>query len=365
MTCLTNARWFEPGVIAVAARALMAEVVESCKASSSQRERYSERQLRALNDKTILFLIGAATFIAAVLYVPEFLPGDWLAKDNNLHQVVKWILIVVPLGFCFTSKQRLRRAVRRLRTHESCIAKLCQDHPTLQDTWHLPVLGESIEVLPHLPTGCKSRVHCNLFGEYRSHALAMLETEYREQATIDAQKLLGQLQAGILKDTDREQFSRHRIAETIVFFRPLAALPDLFLGGSSEPLCAFQPQWVKNAGGVLRQSLVQTPFGNSVHAFSSCPQIAAQLFSPELNELLIFRPTALVQVIGGFVIVVPRSWNAATPMDTAVTPFEIQLDLDFALRGLRSAGIRVAADWAPGPAIHARGNYHLRIKSSA
>ena len=136
-------------------------------------------------------------------------------------------------------------------------------------------------------------------------------------------------QANLLKDTDKEQFSRMRTAETIVFFRPQPQLPDLFLSGTQEPLCGHQARWVKEAGGDPRQSQLAN-LGSRFAGFSSCPAAATHLLTPKLGELLMLRPSALVQIIGGFMVVVPRSWSSATPMGTATQAFEIQLDLDFA-----------------------------------
>jgi len=104
----------------------------------------------------------------------------------------------------------------------------------------------------------------------------------------------------------------------------------LFLAGREEPLSRYQARWVKGAGGRPGPSRVSTWLGSRFETFSSCPMTAEQAVSPALGELLLLRPSSLVQVIGGFVIVVPRSWGSATPMDTATAAFEVQLDLDFA-----------------------------------
>ncbi len=324
-------RWFEQEEVALAARRLMAEVVESCKVTSqSERARYSERQLSLLNRKSTLFLIGVLAFIAAVCFAPELMPGEWLAKDQNLHRVVKWLVVIVPIGLGIRAKQRLKRAIARTQGHESCIQKVAADHPTLRNTRHSPIQSESAKIVPFLPTRGRARVHCNLFGEYRGHALAMLESEYQERGNLDAIEALNTLQADFCHDPDREQFSRLRVAEAIVFFRPQLQLPDLFAAGTEEALSAYQSKWVNSLGGQPKNAQVATPLGQRWEVFSSCPQTATPLFTPELTELCLIRPTALVQIIGGFVVVVPRTWSAATPMSTAVQPFEVQLDLDFA-----------------------------------
>jgi hypothetical protein len=324
-------RWFETERTAAAARNLMAEVVASCQATSqSQRAHYSERRLQRLNLKTTLFLIGVLAFIAAVCFLPEFLSGEWLSQNDNLHRVVKWLLVIVPVGFGCRAKQRMKRAGQRAQAHQSCIQQIVTDHPSLRNTWHSPVLGESAKSIPYLPTSCPTKVHCNLFGEYRKQAIAMLEVEYQEAAKLELAKAMQQLQANLCEDTDKEQFSRRRVAEAIIFFRPLAQLPDLFIAGTDEPLAAYQPTWVKSVQATGQAMPLTTPLGSRWNAFSSCPETASQLFTSELTELFLIRPTAMVQIIGGFVVVIPRTWSAATPMNTAVQPFEIQLDLDFA-----------------------------------
>ncbi len=316
----------------MAARSLMAEVAQACHAPQlpTEKPRYSERRLAALNAQTKWFLVCVAVFLVVVLVFPNWLPGDWLTNQNNLHMVVRWIVILVPVGLAVAAKKRLRRASQRTDVHDSCVQQLTHQFPELRDARLARVRGPAVNVLPRLASDGEPVLRCSLFGEFRGQPLAMFESDYAAGSGLGANHLLDSVEARLGPDPDQEQFSRARTAEAIVFFRPQPQLPDLFLAGRAEPLSAHQHRWVKQAGGAPPDSQVSTSLDPMFDTFSSCPAAAARLFSAALTELLTLRPSCLVQVIGGFVVVVPRSWNSATPMSTAVAAFEIQLDLEFA-----------------------------------
>lgn len=347
-------RWFDPAQLSEAARSLMSEVGQACDAVSDgiHKPRYSQRRLSLLQIKTVIFLMAVVGFLGAILIKPDLMPWDWLAKDNNLHSAVKYILIIVPIGFGVAAKARLRRARQRTDVHDSCIQKLTNQFPQLRDARLTPVVGPSVNVLPHLVTNCRAITRCSLFGEYRDQPLAMFESEYTAAATLDAKQVFDRAQAQLLSDPDKEQFSRLRTAEAIVFFRPQPQLPDMFLAGKDEPLSRYQSRWVKAAGGQPESAHVAALQGTKFEAFCHCAASAVQAISPELIELLSLRPKSLVQVMGGFVVIVPRSWAAATPMETATAAFEIQLDLDFACAVYHTLAGNPKAETTAGSAPH-------------
>ena len=157
----------------------------------------------------------------------------------------------------------------------------------------------------------------------------MLEVEYLAPLQLDAKRIFDQAQANLLKDADKEQFSRMRTAEAIVFFQPRPELPDLLLAGTSEPLSGYFARWVKDSGGDPGGSQIPN-LSSNFQGYISDHSAIPQVLTPQLGELLQLRPDVLIQILGGFVVVVPRSWASATPMETANAAFEIQLDLDFA-----------------------------------
>lgn len=322
-------RWFSKEQVQTAAEQLMAEVTEAGLSNpTSTDQRYHTRRINAMNRQTCWFLGLVGLLITAVLFIPNLLPGEWLAKTENLNLVVSIIVIAVPIGFGVAAKQRLARASQRFEKHDTCIEQLVDQFPELCSTHSSAINSTSVDILPLMETGAKdATLRCGLFGKYRGHAVALLEAEYLSPRGIDAAELVARAHAEFVGDVDREQFSRTRSGEAIVFFEPLDQLPDILIGGREEPLHAYQQKWIQKTGN--QPGPFEINLGEKFRGFCSNPSGAVQVLSDEFCEILKLRPQAMVQAIGGYVVVIPRTWSAATPMGMAVTPFEIQLDLDF------------------------------------
>lgn len=322
-------RWFPNVAVMPVVSQLMTEVAEAgLNEKSAEFSRYSERQLKSLNIKSYLFLGGVGLFIAAVLFLPEFLPKEWLAKTENLNQVVKFIAIAVPIGLGFAAKKRLARANQRIEKHDTSIEKLVEQVPALCCT-HAAPMSTSVDIIPMMETSYpKSNLRCSLFGEYKENALALLEAEYLAAREINSATIAAKFQADLVSDPDKEQFSRVRSGQAVVFFSPIDHLPDLFICGKDEPICGYLKTWVKSVGA--SPAVSELELGSQFRGYTSCVETAMQTIPNEFFEILKLRPKSMVQVIGGYVVVMPRSWSAATPMDMAVDAFEVQMDLDFA-----------------------------------
>lgn len=321
-------RWFPVHQVAPVAEQLMAEVAEAGLKTESQTARYHDRRTRSLNFQSHAFLVAVGLFIIAVLILPSLLPGDWLAKTENLNRVVTFIMVAVPVGLGVAAKKRLARASVRIEKHDSCVKQLVEQFPDLCCTDAAAINSTRVEILPLMETGCrKNNLRCGLFGSYRNRALALLEAEYTAQPGIDAAELLARAHAEMVGDVDKEQFSRVRSGEAIIFFAPLNQVPDLLICGTDEPLCGFQRQWIAKSGNQPREC--ELDLGSKFKGYSSCIKTAQHTLTNEFIEILNLRPKSMVQVIGGYVVIIPRTWSAATPMDMAVTAFDIQLDLDF------------------------------------
>jgi hypothetical protein len=273
-------------------------------------------------------------FIGAVLIVPSILPGEWLAKPGNLQWVVKYIVAIVPVALGLRWRAKLRSAVVQGDQRDSSIRQLVDRSPTLENGRLARILGESVGKLPWLECDGGVTVRCNLFGAHRDHPLALLECDHSVSV------LHANGRATITSSGSKSPVERWT-AEGVVFFRPLRSLPDLFVSGANDPFCRYFKRWLKRSGHEADSCELAGVPGADIWSASSEPEQASALITPELAELLVLRPGAVVQVMGGFCVVIPRMWSCHGPSEMARDAFEIEMDLDFACavyEALRSAG---------------------------
>ena len=121
--------WFDRQQVQRTAQAVLTEVAQPAVAGRSLR--YAERRAQSLQARSRWFLVGVAAFILAVLLIPDLLPGEWLAEGNNLYSVVRWIMIIVPIGFAIAAGKRLRRANQRADVHDTAVRTLASQFETV------------------------------------------------------------------------------------------------------------------------------------------------------------------------------------------------------------------------------------------
>lgn len=326
MTARSPARWFDDVSVSHAVSSLEAEIAvndDEIRAGKSAPVRGDESQKLAWG--VLIIALGMLVLLVVGLML--------FGKRDPDHQMgvrsiisLTCIFVLLPVGLYFGTKHfygvKSERALQRYDALEQLTARL----PALKFARCAKITGPSVGRIPWLASEIDTVVECDLHGDFRGHRLALLECTYVVDMTLTTlDSSIGGFASTVMSHVQHEHIHR-RSLEAVLFLDPERSLPDLFSAGKKQPLnWYFKRQLQKNEIGEV------TPLaGDGRWTVTSDSTRWAQGMPLRCEELLRGRPEAIVQVLGGYVVVIPQTWNTNLPKEMPHEAAELAENLAWA-----------------------------------
>lgn len=235
------------------------------------------------------------------------------------------IFVVLPVGLYFGTKHFYGVKAKRSQERLEALKRLAARSPALAEGRGARITGESVGRIPWLASELDTVVECDLHGVYRGRRLALLECTYVVDMTLTAlESSYGGVAAKVMSHVDHEHVHRRSLA-AVVFLDPIESLPDVFWAGRKQPLnWYFKRQLQQNSVDGAAPSVEGGRW-----VVSSDPaqwRRSVQGCAPLLQA----RPEAIVEALGGYVVVIPQTWNCNFPTEMPNDEATIEADLAWA-----------------------------------
>ena len=270
--------------------------------------------------KTAVGIAGALLLpLVLVLLFKDGVP-PWPVIARRLGSFFT-LMLLVGGGVFFLGDKFGQRGGHVHQRHSGAF-RLAGDIDSLRYGGGLPIEGESVGAFPWVATELDHVVECDLYGTYRGHKLAVLRCTYVVDNTIAAvEDSAGKMASMLMSRVQHEGVRRHEL-EAIVFTEPVSGLPDILWGGRKQPLFWY----FKKAFPSLEMKCVVS----DTHWFaSSDPGASATILANSLQPLFEGRKDPILEVMGGYVVVIPQHWDWHHP-EMAEEPSQIKQNLDWA-----------------------------------
>jgi fluoride ion exporter CrcB/FEX len=313
--------WFEDGAMTHAVQSLEEQATKAAQ---------TDAPLPAPDDTMRTQWIVVAIVAMMLLGLLAFL-GVRAARRGDLQltrgTMARGAAIVVVLLGGGVIATRIYHVAPRTRggKRDEALKQLTERTAGLRQTHFAAIAGPSVGTIPWLPTEIDVVVNCNLTGSYDNHPLAVLECTHVVDVTLGKiEATMGRLAAKIMSHVEHEGVQR-RSAEAMVFYEPLAAVPDLYLAPMDEPTHWYFQKLLPRGGAPIRLSSGKEYWLASSSADGVCA------LTPAIERALSAHPGGVVvQVMSGYCSVIPKTWHYLRPGDMPNTPEQIEADLKLA-----------------------------------
>ena len=266
------------------------------------------------------------------------------------YAVLGLIFVGLPLGTYIWAKFFYGVRAQKLKDRDQAFRQLAEKYETLQFGGFTKITGDSVGRVPWLATELDVVVECDAHGSCQGLPLAVLECTFVVDMTLsNLEATVGKLGATVMSHVQHEHV-RRRMMEAYVFFEPINNLPDIYWAKQKQALNWYFKKYV---GGV--EPVRRKPDWLMTSDENQC----LQALSPKVQELFAAKPDCVVQVLGGYVSLIPQTWDWNRPVDMPCQFAEIDANLRWACdlyKALRST----STDTHANPAVQALPNVARR-----
>lgn len=315
-------RWFSEAAVEDAVGSLHAEVAKIRQLADDAGPARPDNSIRLAAGVLAIVLGGLALLVAVLVLFGKRDPNHQL--DARSYIMLAAIFILLPGGLFVWAKFFYGKKEERRKQRDDALRQLVRGNPTLTFANGEKITGRSVGAVPWLASEIDKVVECDLHGSYRGHALTLLQCTYVVDMTLSAIEGslggLGKLGATIMSHVEHGHIHRCTL-EAVVFFEPIPELPDLFWAARKQPLNWYFKRHIGN---------IHPLDGQPAWLVSSDPRLCLMAISPKVEQLLALKPEAIVQVLGGCLVVIPQTWLANRPVAMPNQLDEIEKNLNWA-----------------------------------
>jgi hypothetical protein len=319
-------RWFEPPSIQTAVSSMLRKFGS---VPRSQSENVQRDRGRLQKKYTMIAAGGAVVFLIVVIGVLSFFAPQPKEKQANYGGLALLSLVVVAgagAAAYFTCGNNNRIRAER----DGAFEQLCRRHPGLRPARRTEIEGPGVGTVPWFHSEEWIHTYGLASGEYEGVRLIAVEcTHVVDPILVTTDSRFVQGLAGLASSRHKRLFLR--AMDATIFVEPLPNVSDLLFVPRMDPSRAYYKQALEKQDCDLADVYkLPRALRRKYWMAAAEPEECGGLFATELPALLASRKWCIVQVVGGYCVVLTSQWHGNYPRRAPHTAEAIADDLAFA-----------------------------------